>query len=120
MDTSPEHKASATPSGRAGHGREGELPVPHSKRRREAGNGRHSFPKVALTVDLPIGTRFYEWVGNREVECTILGDVEPWTDRFGRDLHKRLARREDTGRTGYIFFGPQGVLRVQQEEGEKT
>lgn len=59
--------------------------------------------------DLGVGDRFiesrYERGEMREIVIEIIGAREPHTDRFGREQFKYMARREDTGKTGYMIYG---------------
>lgn len=57
-------------------------------------------------ADLKVGDTF----PYQGVDVTVLGEVEPHTDRFGRTLSQFWAKRLDTGAEGWIIYGPGGVF----------
>ena len=45
------------------------------------------------------------------VRNTILRDRAPYRDRFGREMFRYWARREDTGAEGWMTYGPGAMVR---------
>lgn len=49
------------------------------------------------------------------VRCEIMDKPEGWEDLFGRRMLKVLAIRKDTGRVGWLLYGPDGVVDLIDE-----
>lgn len=61
---------------------------------------------VARAEDLTPGTR----VLYASTPCKILSGPDTRTDKFGRPVLVFRARREDTGATGALLFGPGALV----------
>ena len=69
---------------------------------------------------LKTGDRFIFPYSDSPVTVRVIGEQEPAKDFFGREGHiKYLCKREDTGKQGYMSFGP-GAIPLQPAPPEST
>lgn len=53
--------------------------------------------------------------GHWPSDVEIIRPVETWQDMFGRDMLRFWSRRLDTGKEGYVFFGPSAFVQVKDK-----
>ncbi|MFY1620082.1 hypothetical protein [Micromonospora sp. WMMD736] len=49
---------------------------------------------------------------DEDVIVTVLGEQQPCSDIFGRDMIRYWATRADTGAEGWVIFGPHALVKA--------